>query len=142
VTPSIDPFFVRFTEIEGDQDFYVRDWTDSASSGDTGVEPSTHPVFYITSDVWNRRQNKPGPFNANDQPDNEYPKMGPANAGRNFGFVRVRRNAAGSAATVTAHFLVSPFGCGSVYQNAGTDPDLSVAFAAGDLVKTPGNGDG
>jgi len=142
VAVSIDPFFVRFVEVEADDDFYVRDWTDSPTSGDNGVEPSTHPAFYLTSDVWNRRQNKPGPFNANDQPTNEYPKMGPANAGRNFGFVRIRRNASGSAATVTAHFLVSPFGVGSPYQNAGTDPDLSVAFAAADLVKTPGNGDG
>jgi hypothetical protein len=142
VAVSIDPFFVRFTELDPDDDFYVRDWTDSATSGDNGVEPSTHPVFYITSDVWNRRKNKPGTFNPNDQPENEYPKMGPGNSGKNFGFVRVRRNASGSAATVTAHFLVSPFGCGSVYQNAGTDPDLSIAFAAGDTVKTPGNGDG
>jgi hypothetical protein len=142
VAASIDPFFARFTELDPDDDFYVRDWTDSATSGDNGVEPSTHPVFYLTSDVWNRRQNKPGPFNANDQPTNEYPKMGPGNSGRNFGFCRVRRNAAGSAATVTAHFLVSPFGVGSPYQNAGTDPDLSISFAAADLVKTPGNGDG
>ena len=142
VAVSIDPFFVRFTELDLDDDFYVRDWTDSATSGDNGVEPSTHPVFYATSDVWNRRQNKPGPFNANDQPTNEYPKMGPGNSGKNFGFVRVRRNASGSAANVTAHFLVSPFGCGSPYQNAGTDPDLNIAFGAADLVKTPGNGDG
>jgi hypothetical protein len=136
VAVSIDPFFVKFTDVAADADFYVRDWTDSPTSGDNGVEPSTHPVFYLTSDVWNRRKKQPGPFNANDQPTNEYPKMGPGNSGRNFGFVRIRRNASGSAATVTAHFLVSPFGVGSPYQNAGTDPDLSVAFAAGDLVKT------
>jgi hypothetical protein len=142
VPVSIDPFFVRNREIEPHQDFYVRDWTDSATSGDNGVEPSTHPVFYITSDVWNRRQNKPAAFNANDQPTNEYPKMGPGNSGKNFGFVRIRRNASGSAADVTAHFLVSPFGCGSVYQNAGTDPDPTFHFNAGDLIKTPANGDG
>jgi hypothetical protein len=140
VPTSIDPFFVKFTEIVADSDFYVRDWTDSPSSGDNGVEPSTHPVFYLTSDVWNRRKNTPGGFNANDQPQNEYPKMGPANAGRNFGFCRIRRNASGSAATVSAHFLVSPFGTGSPYQNADTNPDLSVPFAAGDLVKTPSSG--
>ena len=139
---SIDPFFVRHREIEPHQDFYVRDWTDSATSGDNGVEPSTHPVFYINSDVWNRKKNKPGAFNANDQPENEYPKMGPGNSGKNFGFVRIRRNESGSAADVTAHFLVSPFGCGSVYQNAGTDPDPTFHFGAGDLVKTPANGDG
>jgi hypothetical protein len=142
VPVSIDPFFVRHREIEPREDFYVRDWTDSATSGDNGVEPSTHPVFYIWSDVWNRRKNKPGTFNANDQPDNEYPKMGMGNSGKNFGFVRVRRNESGSAVDVTAHFLVSPFGCGSAYQDAWTDPDLSIHFGAGDLVKTPGNGDG
>lgn len=141
VPVSIDPFFFKVTALAVDADFYVRDWTDSATSGDNGVEPSTHPVFYATSDVWNRRKkNDPGGFNANDQPINEYPKMGPGNSGRNFGFARIRRNAGGSAATVNAHFLVSPFGTGSVYQNAGTDPDLALAFAAGDLVKTPKSG--
>src|SRR5262245_18408931 len=34
VVASIDPFFVRVTEIEPADDFYVRDWTDSPSSGD------------------------------------------------------------------------------------------------------------
>jgi hypothetical protein len=140
VPASIDPFFAKFTEVAPASDFYVRDWTDSPTSGDNGAEPSTHAAFYLTSDVWNRKQNSPGGFNANDQPQNEYPKMGPANAGRNFGFCRIRRNASGSAATVTAHFLVSPFGCGSPYQNADTNPDLSIAFAAADLVKTPSNG--
>ena len=140
VPASIDPFFFRHTEVPIESDFYVRDWTDSPTSGDNGAEPSTHAVFYLTSDVWNRKQNSPGGFNASDQPQNEYPKMGPANAGRNFGFCRIRRNAGGSAATVTAHFLVSPFGCGSPYQNADTNPDLSIAFAAADLVKTPSNG--
>jgi len=140
VPVSIDPFFFTFTEVVPQSDFYVRDWTDSPTSGDNGVEPSTHPVFYLTSDVWNRRHKTPGGFNANDQPQNEYPKMGPANAGRNYGFCRIRRNASGTAATVTAHFLLSPFGTGSPYQNADTNPDLSVAFAAGDLVKTPSPG--
>ena len=140
VPASIDPFFVRHTEVVAHSDFYVRDWTDSPTSGDNGAEPSTHPAFYLTSDVWNRRHKTPGGFNANDQPQNEYPKMGPANAGRNYGFCRVRRNAGGAAATVTAHFLVSPFGTGSPYQNAGTDPDLSLSFASGDLVKTPAQG--
>jgi hypothetical protein len=41
---------------------------------------------------------------------------------------------------VTAHFLVSPLGTGSNYQNAGTDPDLVVNFGAAQLVKTPNNG--
>jgi hypothetical protein len=57
VAPSIDPFFFKVTAIEGPgkSDFYVRDWTDSAAVHDTGLEPSTHPVFYATSDVWNQR---------------------------------------------------------------------------------------
>src|SRR5205823_3373800 len=44
VATSIDPFFFRVTAIPAEDDFYVRDWTDSASSGDTGLEPSMHPV--------------------------------------------------------------------------------------------------
>ncbi|MGH2703795.1 MAG: hypothetical protein ACRDJ4_01465 [Actinomycetota bacterium] len=57
-------------------------------------------------------------------------------AGDNFAFTRVRRNASGTPATVTAHFLVSPLGTGSNYQDAGATPDPSISFAAGDLVQT------
>ncbi|MGH3372309.1 MAG: hypothetical protein ACRDPR_20170, partial [Nocardioidaceae bacterium] len=139
VTPvavSIDPFFVKLTELAPDADFYVRDWTDSMAGGDTGLEPSTHPQFYLTSDVWTRRTNAPGGFNANDQPINEPPQHGMGAAGDNFAFTRVRRNASGTPATVTAHFLVSPLGTGSNYQDAGATPDPSISFAAGDLVQT------
>jgi hypothetical protein len=142
VPVSIDPFFFRVTELDAGtgSDFYVRDWTDNPTSGDTGLEPSTHPVFYATSDVWNRRSNAPGAFNANDQPVNENPQNGTGPAGDNFAFARIRRNAPGSAETVTAHFLTSEFGTGSNYVNAGTAADPTVGFAAADLVKTMANG--
>ena len=122
-------------------DFYVRDWTDSATSGDTGLEPSTHAVFYATSDVWNRRGTLPGSF-PNDQPSNENAGNGAGNIGDNWAFARIRRNAAGSASTtVTAHFLVSKLGTGSNYVDAGTmdpdvtfaDPDPTLVFSAADL---------
>ena len=138
VLVSIDPFFFKVTEIAEEADFYVRDWTANPTSRDTGLEPSTNPVFYATSDVWNRRTNAPGGFNANDQPLNEDPQM--VTAGDNFGFARIHRNAGGTVETVTAHFLYSEFGTGSNYQNAGTTPDPTISFAAGDLVQTMSSG--
>ena len=139
---SIDPFFVKYVTVEPQDDFYVRDWTDSAVSGDTGVEPSTHPVFYATSDVWNRRGTLPGTF-VNDQPPNEDAGNGAGNLGDNWAFARIRRNLAATSGTqtVTAHFLVSKFGTGSNYVDSTSadpdvsfpDPDPTVDFAAADL---------
>lgn len=142
VNVSIDPFFFKVTGVAAADDFYVRDWTDSPTSGDTGLEPSTHPVFYTTSDVWNRRGTLPGSF-PNDQPDNEPAGNGAGNIGDNWAFARIRRNAlpASGSKVVTAHFLVSKLGTGSNYVDFGSaDPDVTfigpdptVTFNAGDL---------
>lgn len=122
---SIDPYFFEVDALTPDQDFYVRDWTTDATHADNGVEPSTNPVFYATSDVWNRRSAMPGPF-VNDQPTNEDAGNGAGNIGDNWAFARVRRNAAGAATAVTAHFLVSKFGTGSNYVDSTVgDPDVS-----------------
>ena len=136
VAASIDPFFFKVTSLDANRDFYVRDWTDNATSGDNGVEPSTHPYFFTTSDVWNRRSNAPGPFNANDQPTNENPRNGSGVHGRNWAFARIRRNATGVADTVNAKFLFSEFGTGSNFQVAGAATGTNVPFAASELVKT------
>ena len=129
VAPSIDPFFFKVTAIDGPgaSDYYVRDWTDSATVHDTGLEPSTHPVFYATSDVWNQRSNATPTFVA-DQPQNQDPQ----NDAGNFAFARVSRNAAGAAETVNVQFLVAEFGTGSPYASVAT---TTVAFAAADLTK-------
>jgi hypothetical protein len=145
VTPvsiSIDPFFFHVVEVPAASDFYVRDWTDSPTSGDTGLEPSTHPVFYTTSDVWNRRGTLPGPF-VNDQPSSEPAGNGLGIIGDNWAFARIRRNALPSSGsqTVSAHFLISKFGTGSNYVDASSaDPDVTffgpdptVTFTAADL---------
>lgn len=142
VAISIDPFFFKITELSPSLDFYVRDWTDNPASGDTGLEPSTHPIFYTTSDVWNRRGTLPGPF-PNDQPSSEPAGNGAGIVGDNWAFARIRRNAPGSASqTVTAHFLVSKFGTGSNYVDwSSGDPDVfmspppdpTVTFAAAAL---------
>jgi hypothetical protein len=138
---SVDPFFFHVAEQVSGDDFYVRDWTDSPTSGDNGAEPSTHPVFHATSDVWNRRGTLDGsPFFPNDQPANEDAANGSGSVGDNWAFARIRRNTGGAAATVTAHFLVSKFGTGSNYEDNGSiDPDVAldpgdptVSFAAGD----------
>jgi hypothetical protein len=143
VNVSIDPFFFRVDPVTAANDFYARDWTDSATSGDTGLEPSTHAVFYSTSDVWNRRGTLTGEPFTNDQPANEPAGNGAGNIGDNWAFARIRRNAlpASGSQTVTAHFLVSKLGTGSSYVDAGSaDPDVSfpnpdptVTFTATDL---------
>jgi hypothetical protein len=142
---SIDPFFFHVSGVAVDNDFYVRDWTDSASSGDDGSEPSTHPVFYTTGDVWNRRGTMPGPF-PSDQPSNEPAGNGAGNIGDNWAFARIRRNAPAAAGStvVTAHFLVSKFGTGSNYvDNSSGDPDVvldpgdpTLTFSAADVGPT------
>jgi hypothetical protein len=148
VGPSIDPFFFHVSALAAGDDFYVRDWTDSPTSGDTGLEPSTHPVFWQTSDVWNRRGTLPGSF-PNDQPENEDAGNGTGTVGDNWAFARIRRNQpSGVAQTVNAHFLVAKFGTGSNYVDASSsdpnvsfpDPDPTVAFNPADLgpvVTTP-----
>ncbi len=122
---SMDPYFFEVDALTPDQDFYVRDWTNDATHADNGVEPSTNPVFYATSDVWNRRSTSPGPF-TNDQPTNEDAGNGAGTVGDNWAFARVRRSVSGAPASVTAHFLVSKFGTGSNYVDATVaDPDVS-----------------
>jgi hypothetical protein len=134
VKPSIDPFFVRSIELDPSMDFYARDFTNNPSSYDTGLEPSTDPVFYTDSDVWNRQSAASGGFDANDRPQSELPVDQPAS---NYAFARISRNAPGAAATVTAHFLYADFGLGVPYADLG--PAVPVAFGAADtqLVSDP-----
>jgi hypothetical protein len=142
VAASIDPFFFSLTELAAEEDVYVADWTDSASSFDRGVEPSSEPVFYNRSDVWNRLANAPGAFDAANRPVNELPRNGPGAFGDNFAFARIRRRGTGSSVAVTTHFLVSRFGTGSNYQDAGSAPDLVVNLAPADDVMTMAAGYG
>lgn len=141
-TPSIDPFYVFFSDVAPAADVFVRDWTDSAASFDTGVEPSIRPAFWATPDVWNRRGTGPGTF-TDDQPANEPAGNGVGTVGDNWAFARIRRRAAdagGGSVDATAHFLVSPLGTGSNFLDAGSadpdvsfpDPDPTVTFAPAD----------
>jgi hypothetical protein len=133
VDASIDPFFFKVTELPAADDFYVRDWTESPTSGDDGAEPSTHPLFFTTSDVWNRRSSSPGPF-PDDQPTAEDAGNGDGPLGDNWAFARIRRNAlpASGSQTVTARFLISNYGVGSPYVDAGPAPPPAVTFGASD----------
>jgi len=142
VADSIDPFFFKVQEGPSPaDDFYVRDWTDGPGSGDNGAEPSTHAVFYQTSDVWNRRGTLPGTF-PSDQPENEDAGNGMGNIGDNWAFTRIRRNVlpVSGSKTVLTHFMVSKLGVGSSYVDGSLDPhvsfidpDPSVTFTAADL---------
>lgn len=140
VPAQMDPIFFKTSSVSTEADFYVRDWTDTMASGDDGAEPSTHASFYSTSDVWNQRNNVAPTFNANNQPINEDPRNGTFAAGDNFAFARVFRNASGSAATVTTHFLFSEFGTGSNYQDAGSPAGTPISFGAVDTTQTMSSG--
>jgi hypothetical protein len=136
VPVSIDPFFFKVTDTPADQDFYVRDWTDGVTSADAGQEPSTHPVFFVTSDVWNQFADTAPAFNAADQPVASDVRNGAGALGDNFAFARVHRKAAGPAASVRLHFLYANFGAGLSYQDAGAAPDPMLAFPAGSSQQT------
>jgi hypothetical protein len=134
VAVSWDPYFYEVTEQPAGQDYFVRDWTDSASIFDPGLEPSTRGVFYKTSDVWNRTSNTPGAF-VNDQPANQDANAGVGIFGRNFAFARIRRRATttGAPVTVSANFLVAPFGTGSPFQDINPGAaDPTATFNPGD----------
>jgi hypothetical protein len=115
-------------------DFYVRDWTDSATIHDLGQEPSSHPVFYRTSDIWNRRVSDPGLF-VNDRPAHQNPQAGDGAAGDNVVFARISRNTADTQEAVRAHFMVAEFGTGSPFTNCSPAPDPSVTFLPGEKTK-------
>jgi hypothetical protein len=111
--------------------FYVRDWTASSTSHDMGQEPSTNPVFYTTSDVWNKNSPQPtgsNPFNSFDQPitDNVLPRplLTPPNDS-NFAYVRIARNpqTTDAAVAVAAQFLWADFGMHTNFQYANKDPN-------------------
>jgi hypothetical protein len=138
VTPSIDPFFFRTTEVDPAADFYVRDWTDSSTVHDRGQEPSVRANFYSTSDVWNRRTDDPQPFDGNDRPQSQDPQ--PAAMGHNFAFARITREAKGTAADVSMQYLYSDGGVGVPYVSAG--PPAKLHFAGPNTEKTPGAGSG
>ena len=115
-------------------DFYVRDWTNSAAVHDLGQEPSSHPVFYRTSDIWNRRVSDPGVF-VNDQPAHQNPQAGDGAAGENVAFARISRNTADTEETVRAHFMVAEFGTGSPFTNCSPALDPVVTFLPGEKTK-------
>jgi len=139
-TPEMDPIFFRVTATPADQDFYVRDWTDSAASGDNGAEQSTHANFHATSDIWNLPPNVVPTFNAQNQPVHQLPNNGTGPAGDNLMFSRIFRNTSGGAQTIKAHYMYSEFGVGSNYQDAGSPAIDSIPFPSGaTMVVSPGH---
>lgn len=112
------------------EDYYVRDWTDSSSVHDEGQEPSTNPVWWTTSDVWNRVTDptctmptqcpRAGNFNSNDQPAHQVAECSGGDT-HNFAFVRVHRKAAPAVGSVNEfiniRFLFAEFGVGRNYED-------------------------
>jgi hypothetical protein len=123
-------------------DFFVRDWTVSASDHDTGPEPSTNPVFYQTSDVWSQQTVSPPNAPVNDWVQGDLARKGASTAGDNWAFVRVSRRAAAAPTAppidVTAQFYVADYGLGTSYSAVGGPQTLT--FNAADLTKTLATG--
>jgi hypothetical protein len=143
VSPSFDPFFFHVTNLPATSDFYVRDWTTSATSHDDGSEPSNGPDWWTTSDVWNRLDNTNGGFNANDQPNQQNAQD--STSGHNYAFVRVHRNAApgtGADVNVTARFVYADYGLGVPYEYVSGSPIATLTFAAADTTQTLADGAG
>lgn len=145
VSTSIDPFFFHITELAPSQDFYVRDWSNSPAPAnhDQGQEPSTDPVFYLNSDVWNRRSNTTGVFDvATDRPDHENPWE--TSMGHNYAFTRISRKATAAPGSpdrnMTANFLLADFGLGTTYSSIGSLPP--VTFHPADPVQVIPDGAG
>jgi hypothetical protein len=146
VTPSVDPFFFHITELQPYQNFYVRDWTDSATIHDNGEEPSTNSNWWTTSDVWNRTTNIAGGFNANDQPNSEIAQDHTSPTADNYAFVRVHRNQAAPGGSgnvnVTARFLFADYGLGVAYQDVSATPTATLTFAPANTVQSLADGAG
>jgi hypothetical protein len=109
-------------------DFFVRDWNASPNF-DNGTQPSTNPVFWATSDVWNQSTGTaaaPGP-------DGSVLGDPPSRAGSNFAYARVFRRAPAMStapdATVTANFFFGDYGLGSPFVPIGSE---TVTFTAAD----------
>ena len=124
---SNDPFFFRVEMTTPDNDFFVRDWTETPQK-DTGLEPSIRPIFYETSDVWNRAENVSASPASAAAPPHVDPLPGP-----NFAFVRVGRKGAASAGApdvdVLPHFYYADFGVGLPYKDAGVAAPVPLTFA-------------
>jgi len=131
VNSSVDPFFFKIEERAPEQDFYLRDWTNSATDHDLGQEPSTYPWFYLKSDVWNRNANNPGPI-VDDWYAGDDPNAGSGAAGDNNAFARINRNANGIKESVDIEFLSSDYGLGIPYSSVGSQ---TIKFNKNDLSK-------
>jgi len=140
VQATVDPFFFHIAMVTPDNDFFVRDWTDG-SGHDPGLEPSTHPVFYTSSDVWNEPTNVSGSPAKTSAPMHADPQPGP-----NFAFVRVGRKATAAPGAadvqVTAHFLYSDFGAAMPYMDAGGGLPPVLTFHPADPELTLPDGQG
>ncbi|MEP7011863.1 MAG: hypothetical protein ABJC13_16185 [Acidobacteriota bacterium] len=137
---SIDPFFFHVEMVKPENDFFARDWTE-AGSHDPGLEPSSHSVFYKTSDVWNRDVNVSGSPATTAAPSHINPQPG-----QNFAFVRVGRKAPAMAAApnvdVTPHFYYADFGAGLAYKDAGGAAPMPITFAPNQKELTLPDGQG
>jgi hypothetical protein len=112
-------------------DFFVRDWTTGpgVTNHDGGVEPSTDPDFYSSSDVWNQVSSTPY------SPVNDWVVGDSAVRGStNYAFARVSRRAGAAStaasASVTVDFLQADFGLGVPFVDLGTE---KVTLTATDL---------
>jgi hypothetical protein len=101
-------------------DFFVRDWTESPTSSDDGSEPSIHPNFFVTSDVWNRQSLGNGFPMSTDQPASEDAIAGQTN----FAYTRVWRKQSGLTdmnIEIQASYFGAIFGTGTNFSKIGQE---------------------
>ena len=111
--------------IDPSGDFYVRDWT-SSTGADDGSEPSTDPIYWTTSDVWNQNTDVIPPLLAADAPTNSNPVSGSQN---NFAFARISRVSQGSEYPVYVQWFGADWGIGNNFAPIGATQ--SIPFPSG-----------
>ena len=124
-SPSIDPFYLHFSDIPQAAEVYVRRWP-----ADTGLEPAVAPVLWAESDVWNHpRRSTDG---ARNEPSARPASNGAGDEGENLLFARVSRWPSEKRVSATARFLIARLGigCNFVDPPGATKAVASVTFAA------------
>jgi len=114
--------------------YFVRDWTNSGTDHDSGLEPSTSDVFWYSGDVWNQSADV-----AQAPVDDWVAGDPPIRNGDNFAFARISRRSAAApdaaAATVKVNFFISDYGASLPFSSIGSE---TVTLPAGtNSVVTP-----
>jgi hypothetical protein len=123
-------------------DFYLRDWTASATSHDTGTEPSTNPVFFENSDVWIQTSSAPTAFVGDQPPLDEVAQESTGANGDNYLFVRASRRTPAAPTvpdvSLQVRYYWGDYGMGGNFSLLGSPPDLVMHAADATVIQPAG----